>query len=241
MSEQTAHLRNRLLASLSQADMEMLLPHLRVAPLTHRTILFSAGEPISRVYFPHTGIISLVVELSDGQEVEIAMIGLDTVAGGSAALNGKTATNRAVVQIPGACSWISVNQLKNLAEKSRSLGAVLWRHQRALMVQAQQSAACNATHTIDQRLARWLLRCRDLMESRELHLTQEFLGTMLGVRRTSVTLAAKTLQDAGIIAYHRGVITILSESGLQAEACECYGAVIKMQKKLGIPEHEKGA
>lgn len=234
MSEETAHLNNRLLNSLSRPDFEALLPHLRVTPLKQKTVLFSEGEPVSRVYFPHHGVISLVVELSDGQEVEIAMVGLDTVAGASAAMNGKLATNRAVVQIAGAGSWIATDRLRSIIDKSRSLRTTLVHHEQALMVQAQQSVACNASHTIDRRLARWLLRCRDLMESRELHLTQEFVGTMLGVRRTSVSVAAKVLQDLGIISYRRGVITILSEKNLEARACECYATVLNAQKKLGL-------
>ncbi len=215
---------NRLLASLSSADFELLEPHLKTIELVHETVLFEAGSPISRVYFPHSGIISLVVSLKSGQTIEVAMIGCDSVVGGSLALGSGFALNKGIVQAPGAASILDVNRLRKAAAASVALREALFRHEQAMVAQAQQSAACNATHSIEARMARWLLRSRNLLVGDTLPLTQEFLGQMLGVRRTSVSLVANTLQKAGLIKYSRGHIQITDLKGLKNASCECYAA-----------------
>jgi CRP-like cAMP-binding protein len=216
---------NRLLASLRPADLELLGPHLRPVELENETVLFEAGDQVDRVYFPHSGIISLVVELSGGQAIEAAMIGRDSMLGATAALDGAVSLNRAIVQLPGRGETLEVAYFRKVAQQSLSLRTTLLRHEQAIFVQAQQSAACNASHTVEARLSRWLLRSRDLSGSDILLLTQEFLAQMLGVQRSSVSPVAHTLQQAGLLRYSRGRIEITNLEGLQDASCECYGTV----------------
>ena len=223
---------NHLLASLPRLDFEALRPHLRLVELRHETVLFDAGDEIDRVYFPHTGVISLVVNLASGETIETGMIGRDSLLGGSSALDGKVSLNKAIVQIAGAASALELDHLRSLADVSVAFRTTLIRHEQLILVQAQQSAACNITHTMEARLARWLMRCRDLMDSDELALTQEFIGQMLGVRRPSVSITAGALQEAGFIRYSRGHIQILDVEGLRAAACECYETVRSQSERL---------
>jgi CRP-like cAMP-binding protein len=216
---------NQLLASLPSADFGAIRPHLRSLELTHQSVLVRAGEPLTQVYFPHSGIISLVMRLAEGETVEVAMIGRDSVFGASAALDGGIAPNEAVVQLPGTASALDVAQLRKAAEQSLPFRTMLIRHEQALFAQALQSAACNASHTVESRLSRWLLRARDLSGDDRLQLTQEFLAQMLGVQRSSVSIVANTLQHAGLIRYRRGHIEITDRAALIESSCECYGTV----------------
>ncbi len=225
MSKIRASSPNRLLASLIPADLELLKPHLKPIELKNETVLFETGDTIDRVYFPHSGIISLVVELTGGQAIEAAMIGRDSMLGATSALDGQVSLNKAIVQLPGAGETLDVAHFREAAEKSPALRTTLLRHEQVLFAQAQQSAACNASHTVEARLARWLLRSRDLSGSDTLLLTQEFVAEMLGVQRSSVSPAANTLQSAGLIRYSRGRIEITNLQGLQDAACECYRTV----------------
>jgi CRP-like cAMP-binding protein len=213
---------NQLLASLPLADSELLRPHLRLADLKHKAVLATTGEPLGNAYFPHSGIISLVVRLLDGKTIEAAMIGRDSVFGASAALNGAIALNDAIVPLSGTASILGVAQLRKAAEDSVFFRATVFRHEQAILAQALQSAACNASHTVESRLSRWLLRARDLSGSDNLALTQEFLAQMLAVERSSVSLVASTLQHAGLIRYRRGHIEIIDVDGLRDSSCECY-------------------
>jgi CRP-like cAMP-binding protein len=216
---------NRLLASLRPADFELLRPHLKSVEMDQEAILFEPGDTIDRVYFPHSGIISLVVALSGGQAIEAAMIGRDSMLGGSSALDGLVSLNKAIIQLGGSGETLDVARFREAAEKRPAFRTTLIRHEQVLFAQAQQSAACNASHTLEARLSRWLLRARDLSGSDVLPLTQEFLAQMLGVQRSSVSPVAHTLQQAGLIRYSRGHIEIVNLQGLQDEACECYGTV----------------
>ena len=216
---------NMLLASLPPAVFASLRPHLKPVELVHETVLFEAGDEIDRVFFPETGAISLVVGLASGEVIEAAMIGRDSMLGGSAALDGKISLNKAIVQIAGAGLALDVEHFRQAAKESEEFRTTLMRHEQVLFAQAQQSAACNITHKIEARLARWLLRCRDLTGGDTLHLTQEFVAEMLGVQRSSVSLVANTLQHAGLINYNRGTIQITNLKGLREASCECYGTV----------------
>ena len=216
---------NRLLASLPSADLEIIRPHLKTIELVHAAVLFEAGDPVTRVYFPHSGIISLVVELGGGEMIEAAMIGRDSIVGASSAMDGAVALNTGIVQVAGAASVLDVKSLRKFANSSSTFRTTLIRHDEVLFAQAQQSVACNVSHAVEARLARWLLRCRDLTGSDTLPLTQEFLGQMLGVQRTSVSLVASTLQKAGLITYSRGHIKITDLQGLREASCECYATV----------------
>jgi len=219
------HSANHLLASLAADKIAALLPHLQTVELPPETVLFETGDTIQTIYFPLRGVASVVVDLSAGETIETAMIGRDSLVGGSAAFDNQVSLNRVVVQVGGAAAALNVDRFRELVQQSESFRAKLARHEHFLLAQAQQSAACNATHALDQRLCRWLLRCRDLLDSDDIGLTQEFLAEMLGVRRTSVTLVAGALQKSGLIRYRRGHIRLLDHGGLLDGACECYGTI----------------
>jgi CRP-like cAMP-binding protein len=222
---QSIHASNQLLATLGAAELKALGPHLKSVELPHGKILYEAGDPIELAYFPQSGIISLVIDLASGEMIEAAMVGRDSVVGGAAAFSSKTALNRAVVQLQGAASVLAVEQLAALAERNVKFRGALMHHEQFLLAQAQQSAACNATHTLEARMARWLLRCRDLAGRDDIVLTQEYLAQMLGVRRTSVSIVANTLQKAGLLQYKRGHVRLLDVRSLRDSACECYETV----------------
>jgi CRP-like cAMP-binding protein len=229
---------NLLLASLSRADAAALEQHLKPIRLDQQILLYEAGERINSVYFPTGAIVSLVVVLSTGETVEAAMVGKDGVVGALAALDGKISLSRAIVQLGGNAWKCEVDALKSTALQSHTLLAKLIRHEQTVYAQAQQSAACIASHDIEARLCRWMLRARDLAGSDTLMFTQEFLSEMLGVRRTSVSLVAHTLQQAGLIKYSRGRIQITDLEGLRETACECYTTVNAHYQAL-LGEHGK--
>ena len=217
--------RNLLLSSLSASDAALLKPHLRAIDLEHEKVLFEPGHEMAAIYFPTGAIVSLVVTLSSGQMIEAAMVGQDGVVGAAAAIGGKIPINQGIVQLAGTTLTCSVDALSAAAFQSRTLLSALVRHEQTVYAQACQSAACMATHDVEARLCRWLLRARDLADSDSLQFTQEFLAEMLGVKRTSVTLHARTLQQAGMIKYSRGKIQIIDLEALHETVCECYGTV----------------
>lgn len=216
---------NAILASLSASDAAALRPHLRATHLHQKTVLYEAGDTIKTVYFPINAVISLVVTLATGETTEAAMVGRDGAVGIASALDGKVAMSRAIVQLGGDAMVCDPAAFKGAALQSESLISKIMRHEQTLFAQAQQSTACMANHEIDARLCRWLLRARDLSSSDHLPFTQEFLAEMLGVRRTSVTTVARTLQEAGMVRYSRGKIEILDVEGLREGACECYETI----------------
>jgi CRP-like cAMP-binding protein len=225
-------MKNILLSLLSTSDLKRLEPYLKPTQFEQHHVLFEADEQIRHVYFPTGGVVSLVVTLSTGETVEVAMVGLDGVVGASGALDGKVALSRGIVQLGGEIVVCDIEALKSTALQSHKLLALLIRHEQTVFAQAQQSAACFATHQVVARLSRWLLRARDLSGSDTLSFTQEYLAQMLGVRRTSVTVVAHTLQAAGLIKYARGKIQILDTEGLQDSACECYATVKSQYGKM---------
>jgi CRP-like cAMP-binding protein len=226
------HSPNHLLAALPVAAFKLLRPHLETIELVQEDVLVGAGDRLTRVFFPHNGVISLVVSLAGGGMVEVAMIGRDSIFGASAALDGNISLTDAIVQLPGTASTLEVGILRTAAEQSIVFRTTLIRHEQALFAQAQQSAACNAMHPAEARLARWLLRMHDLAGEDKLHLTQDFLAQMIGVQRNSVSTVAHTLQQAGIIKYSRGNIEITNLQALKEASCECYQAVNAQYNKL---------
>src|SRR3977135_4394801 len=225
-------MKNLLLDLVSLSDLKLLQPHLRPAYFKQHHVLFEADEKIRHVYFPAGAVVSLIITLSTGEMVEAAMVGMDGVVGASAALDGKVSLSRGVIQLPGEIIVCDIDALKTAALLSPKLMALLIRHEQTVYAQAQQSAACFASHPVEARLSRWLLRARDLSGGENLHFTQEYLGQMLGVRRTSVTAVAHSLQAAGLIKYARGKIQITNAKELQESACECYGSVKAHYQKL---------
>jgi CRP-like cAMP-binding protein len=223
---------NGLLASLSADDFELIRPHLRIVRIFHEQVLLEAGDPVKQVYFPHSGVVSLVVNLDKGERVEVAMVGRESVLGTFAALGEAISLSDVVVLIPGAASVIEAEHLRSAAERSAQLRKMLIKHQQALFVQAQQTAACNAVHPVEARLARWLLRTRDLSGSSSFVLTQELMAHMIGARRNSVSIVAHTLQESNLIRYSRGHIEIVNLDALTNTACECYGTVKAQYERL---------
>jgi CRP-like cAMP-binding protein len=216
---------NLLLASVSDAVYAALQPHLKIVELKHAAVIAETGGIVKNVYFPHSGIISLVVELSIGEMIETAMVGRDGAVNAASALDGKLSLNKGIVQLAGVASVIAVEPLAEVADKFRDFRALLIRHEQVVFAQSQQSGACNASHLVEARLCRWLLRTRDLANSDDLLITQEFLAQMLGVRRSSLSIVAGTLQRAGLIRYKRGHVHLEDINALKEASCECYETV----------------
>jgi CRP-like cAMP-binding protein len=197
--------------------------------------LYEVGDTINSVYFPISAVVSLVVTLTTGETTEAAMVGKDGAIGVASALDGKVALSRAIVQLSGDAMVCDPAAFRGTALQSETLISKIMRYEQTLFAQAQQSTACMANHEVDARLCRWLLRARDLSGSDHLPFTQEFLAEMLGVRRTSVTTVARTLQEAGMIKYSRGKIEIRDVDGLREGACECYETVKEQHQQLVSP------
>jgi CRP-like cAMP-binding protein len=226
---------NRLLNILPQNIFAALQPHLKDINLAFADVVAEPDVPVNRVYFPHTGVISLVIEMESGSMIETAMVGRDGVANATSALDGKISFQKAIVQVAGTASMIGSDTLRSIADEFEPFRSVLIRHEQVLLAEAQQSAGCNASHLVEARMCRWLLRIRDLTQSDEMELTQEFLSQMLGVRRTSVSVVANTLQKADFIKYRRGHIKILDAEKLRSGACECYERVKARYNTLVMP------
>jgi CRP-like cAMP-binding protein len=212
---------NRLLAALDPTDYALIRPHLSTACFARGAILQEQGAPVAHVYFPMSGLVSLVSVMEGGEEVETAVVGRDGAVGAFVGVGRWNALTRATVQIPAVCSVITESHFRAVISQSERIRDLILRFKEALLGQVQQTAACNALHPLEARLARWLLQALDLIDERELPLTQESLAKMLGVRRTSVTVVASKLQADGLIRYWRGQITV----GLEDVACECYRAI----------------
>jgi CRP-like cAMP-binding protein len=226
MSKKSLSIKNLILNNLAQDEYERLLPSLEFVDLPLGVILYKSGDTIEHVYFPSNGIVSLVTHMKDGTTIEVGIIGNDGMVGIPVLLGDDIAFEEAIVQMAGSAMRMRSDQLKKLLKRNNSpLLTRLLLYTRVLMKQVAQTAACNRLHTVEERLARWLLMCHDRMESDELLLTQEFISDMLGTRRASVGSAAMGLQLEGLINYSRGHINILKRDELEEFACECYGAV----------------
>ncbi len=226
--------RNLLLAALPAGDFALLAPHLKPVTLVQGTVLQEQGDAIDEVYFPHDGIISLLAVMRQGEAIELATIGLEGAVGSLSGHGQRRSHTRAVVQVPGVGMRISAQRFRQAAQESEAVRQSIVRYGEILLIQVQQTAACNALHAVEARLSRWLLQARDRLSSNTIQLTQEFLSQMLGVRRTTVTVVANMLQQAGLIRYHRGQIEIVNRPGLEARACECYEA-IRLQIDQAVP------
>jgi CRP-like cAMP-binding protein len=217
--------RNLLLAGLPAADFALLKPHLKTVTFVQGAPLQEQGEAIEDVFFPTDGIISLLAVMQQGNAIELATIGFEGAVGSLAGLGPRRSHTRAVVQVPGIGLRVPAARFRKAAEESEAVHDIVVRYGEMLLIQVQQTAACNALHSVEARLSRWLLQARDRLQSNDIQLTHEFLSQMLGVRRTTVTVVANSLQRAGLIRYHRGHIEIVDRAGLEARACECYEAI----------------
>ncbi len=227
--------------ALKPADFSLLAPNLKDISLTQGDVLKEAGEAIKYVYFPQSGMISLLAVMQNGSAVETATVGREGAVGAMSGLGSRIAPYRSVVQIEGIASRIPAARFEAAVNGSASIKDLLVRYSDGLMMMVQQSAGCNALHGLEARLCRWLLQTRDRSDSNRLGLTQEFLSQMLGVRRTSLTVIAHELQKAGLIRYRRGTIEILDQSGLEAKACECYSAIRRRGEEVFSHTHREAA
>jgi len=216
---------NHLLAALPTSDFQRLASHLELVPMKLGEVLYESGVQLRYVYFPTTSILSLLYVMEDGASAEIAIVGNEGILGISLFMGGETTPSRAVVQSAGHAFRLKAALLKNEFGRFGPTMHLLLRYTQALITQMAQTAVCNRHHSVDQQLCRWLLLSLDRLQTNELSMTQELIANMLGVRREGVTEAAGKLQDAGLISYQRGRITVLDRPGLEARSCECYQVV----------------
>jgi CRP-like cAMP-binding protein len=230
---------NHLLAALPKPEFERLLSHLELVPLPLGEALYESGDTLNHVYFPATAIVSLLYEFENGSSAEIAVIGYEGIVGIALFMGGDTMPNRAVVQSAGHAFRLRGQLLKEEFNRAGSLQHLLLRYTLAMLTQMAQTAVCNRHHSVDQQLCRWLLLSLDRLPANELVMTQELIAKMLGVRREGVTEAAGKLQDAGLIHYSRGRITVLDRPGLEKRVCECYEVVRHEFRRL-LPDRDPG-
>ncbi len=223
---------NRILNALIRTEYEHLTPYLEPVNLSVREVLCRPDQPITHVYFPNRGTISVVSGFEDGGTVEVGMVGNEGMFEVCAFLGRVTTPLEAVVQLPGDGLRMRADVLRKEFKKGGQLQDLLLRYTQAFIIQIAQTAACNRAHSVKGRLARWLLMCQDRAHSKELALTQEFIATLLGTRREGVTEAAGQLQDKGIISYRWGHITVIDREGLEAISCGCYSIVKKEFNRL---------
>jgi CRP-like cAMP-binding protein len=223
---QERSLQNKLLAALPRAEFDLLLPHLKTETMAQGLVLAVPGDEFDQIYFPLSGMISILAVLQDGKAIETATVGIEGVVGAMAGFGLYTSLTRCVVQLPMEVTKISAAQFRKAAAKSDKIRTMCISYNEVLLAQARITAACNALHPIEARFCRWLLQSADRAASDIVHLTQELLAEMLGVRRTSVTEVAIKIQDAGAISYSRGAIKILNRAALEKMSCECYKALL---------------
>ena len=218
-------IRNRLLAALPASEYQRLVPHMEFVSLSNQQVLYEPKQPIEYVYFPDRTVVSLLSMMSDGSTVEVSVVGNEGVVGLPVILGRQTTTTQATVQVAGSAMRIEASLLLAEFNRDGTLKRLLMRYIHALLTQLSQTVACNRIHTIEERLARWLLTISDCIQSDQFPLTQEFIAQILGVRRFDVILAAETLQQTGRLRYSHGRITILNRLDLEATSCECYEVI----------------
>ncbi len=223
---------NYLLDALPSNVKECLYPDLKLVPLSLGQVIYESGDVMKYAYFPIDCIISLLYVMEDGASAEISVVGNEGIVGSPIFMGGDSTPSRAIVQSAGYAYQISSQNIKSEFNKYHEFHELLLRYMQALITQMAQTAVCNRHHSIDQQLCRWLLLSLDRLPSNRLEMTQELISNMLGVRRESVTVAAKKLHDMKIIEYERGKITVLNRPELEKLSCECYGVVKKETDRL---------
>ena len=223
---------NRLLAALPGPVYERLRAHLEPVALPLGLVVFESGSKLRHLYFPSSGIVSLLYAMENGASTEIAVIGNEGAVGIALFMGGESTPGRAVVQSAGHGFRLNARALKTEFDLGGPLQQLLLRYTQALIAQMTQTAVCNRHHSVDQQLCRWLLLSLDRLPSNQLSMTQELIANMLGVRREGVTEAAGKLQAAGLINYSRGHITVLDRPKLEKRVCECYAVVKKEMDRL---------
>jgi CRP-like cAMP-binding protein len=225
---------NLILLSASDSDYSTLRPHLEYVSLPNHLVLHEAGGKLEFAYFPNRGLISLVVVMKDGKTAEAGIVGKEGFTGTTAAVGLIRSTLQAIVQITGDGFRVEVGALQNTLESTPHLQMMLSRYAVVRSMQVAQTAACNRLHDIEQRLARWLLMTQDRVDSGSLPITHDFLATMLGTDRPTVSVAAGLLQKKKIIEYTRGAVKIVNRRKLEDSACECYRVIQQYDRELGL-------
>jgi CRP-like cAMP-binding protein len=223
-----------ILLSIPDSDFRSLRPHLEYVSLPNHLIIHEAGENLEFAYFPNRGLISLVVVMKDGKTAEAGIVGSEGFTGTLAAVGLSRSTLQAVVQITGDGFRVEVGALQNTLESAPHLQLMLSRYAAIRSMQVAQTAACNRLHDIGQRLARWLLMTQDRVDSGSLPITHDFLATMLGTDRPTVSVAASVLQRKKAIEYTRGAVEIVNRRKLENSACECYSVIRQYDGELGL-------
>jgi CRP-like cAMP-binding protein len=232
---------NHLLAALPTVEFERLAAHLELVPMPLGEILYEPGAQMRHAYFPTTAIVSLHYVMETGASAETAGVGNEGVVGISLFMGGDTTPSSAVVQTAGHAYRLDGRLLKKEFNRAGLMRSLLLRYTQALITQMIQTAACNRHHSVEQQLCRWLLLTVDRVPARELVMTQELVASMLGVRREGITEAAGKLQNAGLISYRRGHISVIDRPGLETSVCECYAVVKKeLGRLLSDVQHRQG-
>jgi CRP-like cAMP-binding protein len=225
---------NKILLSIPDQEYALIRPHLEFLRMPHHLSLYEPGQPLEFVHFPNRGMVSLVIATEDGKTVEVGEVGREGFSGIQAAVGINSNEVREVVQIAGDGFRVRTGALQGVLQSAPALQRILTRYAVVQGMQFAQTAACNRLHNIEQRLARWLLITQDRVESPTLAITHDFLATMLGTDRPTVSLAAGILQDKQIIEYTRGVVQILSRTKLVECTCECYEVIHQYDLEIGL-------
>lgn len=235
--EQRTRVGNRLLAALPPADLDLLVPHFRNVPLERDTVLARTGDPVQRIYFPLSGLVAFIMDMPSGETVATAVIGNDGAAGLLSALGPTRSPVTTVVRMAGTALQISPAQFQVALRRSNPIREAVQTLTRSLLAQFQHTAACNALHTVEARLACWLLQVHDRADGDVLPLTQETLSEMLGVRRPTVTHVVRRLRASGAIRSNRRSFIEIDRPRLEAAACECY-RLMRWRLELINPPYE---
>jgi CRP-like cAMP-binding protein len=223
---------NRLLHTLSPSARDLLTPHLEASDMARGAILSQPEQPLNRVHFPESGLVSVIGVYSDGSTIEMAAVGREGCIGLQALLGGKLATARYIVQVPGRIGRINAGVLNRLMEESTEIRELLHCYTIGFLNQVMVSGGCNGAHSLNERLARWLLTMHDREKANDVNLTQEFLAEMLCVHRPTLTVALRLLQSAGLVKLRRGGVSVVDREGLEGATCECYWLIRREHEKL---------
>jgi CRP-like cAMP-binding protein len=223
---------NRLLQALSAEAYELLAPHLEESDLPRGAVLTQPDQPLTRVHFPRSGLVSVIAVYSDGNTIEMAAVGREGCVGLQGLLGSENATARYIVQVPGTVGRINVPRLRSIMDANAEIRTLLSCYIIGFLNQVMVSGACNGAHSLNERLARWLLTMHDREKTNDVNLTQEFLAEMLCVHRPTLTMALRLFQSAGLVKLRRGGVTIVDRAGLEEGTCECYWLIRKEHEKL---------
>lgn len=229
--------KNHLLGALPAKDLQRWLPHLEEVDMPLGQVLYEAGTVLSHVYFPTTAVVSLLYVMQDGESAEIAVVGNDGLVGISLFMGGGSTPSRALIQNAGKGFRVEAGFVKKEFEKSKVVLHLFLRYTQALITQMTQSAACNKHHSLDQQLCRWMLLTLDRHEGNTLTMTKQLIANMLGTDGETMRHGARRLQEAGLIHYAKGTLTVLDRKGVEQRSCECY-AVVKDEYERLLPAKE---